>query len=232
VLWAGWPFFELGWTSVVSRHLNMFTLIAMGVGAAYAFSVVATLAPGAFPPTPRLALQLSAGHLTEAERCEAGAARSDVNRIPASATYHHPARGNGIWATTLAWGRNAEPDHASNAWLVETSVTPDQRNTWFGRFEVTGKTAHDLDVPEPPDHFTVATLQGGYTRYLTAWNGFQPGLGGALSVGMVPDSLKSIYGSRANFGFAVYLTLRPAAAMPATRATTPAPIDHTQHIQP
>lgn len=185
-----------------------------------------------FLPTPRLALQLSAGHLTEAESGEAAGTRSDVNRITASATYHNPVRDNGIWATTLAWGRNAEPDHASNAWLFETSVTVDQRNTWFGRFEVTGKTAHDLDVPEPPDHFTVAKLQGGYTRYVTPWNGFQPGLGGALSLGVVPDSLKSIYGSRANFGFAVYLTLRPAAAMPATQATTPAPIEHTQHVQP
>jgi Cu+-exporting ATPase len=49
VLWGGWPFFVRGWASVVNRHLNMFTLIALGVGAAYAFSVVATLAPGLFP---------------------------------------------------------------------------------------------------------------------------------------------------------------------------------------
>jgi Cu+-exporting ATPase len=53
VLWAGWPFFVRGWQSVVSRNLNMFTLIAMGVGVAYAYSVVATLAPGIFPPTFR-----------------------------------------------------------------------------------------------------------------------------------------------------------------------------------
>ncbi len=49
VLWGGWPFFQRGWASVVNRHLNMFTLIALGVGAAYGFSVVATLAPGLFP---------------------------------------------------------------------------------------------------------------------------------------------------------------------------------------
>jgi Cu+-exporting ATPase len=53
VLWAGWPFFERGWASVVSRHLNMFTLIAMGVGVAWAYSVVAVLAPGLFPPAFR-----------------------------------------------------------------------------------------------------------------------------------------------------------------------------------
>jgi P-type Cu+ transporter len=49
VLWGGWPFFARGWASLVNRHLNMFTLIALGVGAAYGFSVVATLAPGLFP---------------------------------------------------------------------------------------------------------------------------------------------------------------------------------------
>jgi Cu+-exporting ATPase len=49
VLWSGWPFFERGWNSIVNRHTNMFTLIALGVGAAYAFSVAGTLAPQLFP---------------------------------------------------------------------------------------------------------------------------------------------------------------------------------------
>jgi P-type Cu+ transporter len=49
VLWAGWPFFERGWASLKSRNLNMFTLIALGTGVAWAYSVVATLAPGIFP---------------------------------------------------------------------------------------------------------------------------------------------------------------------------------------
>jgi P-type Cu+ transporter len=49
VLWGGWPFFQRGWASIVNRHLNMFTLIAMGTGTAYIFSVIATLAPGIFP---------------------------------------------------------------------------------------------------------------------------------------------------------------------------------------
>ncbi|MBN8900115.1 MAG: HAD-IC family P-type ATPase, partial [Rhodospirillales bacterium] len=49
VLWAGWPFFVRGWQSVVHRSLNMFSLITLGTGAAYAYSVVALLAPGIFP---------------------------------------------------------------------------------------------------------------------------------------------------------------------------------------
>jgi P-type Cu+ transporter len=54
VLWGGWPFFVRGWASVVNRHLNMFTLIALGVGAAYVYSVVATIVPGLFPNSFRM----------------------------------------------------------------------------------------------------------------------------------------------------------------------------------
>jgi Cu+-exporting ATPase len=49
VLWAGWPFFQRGWASLVSRHLNMFTLIALGVGAAWTDSLAALFAPSLFP---------------------------------------------------------------------------------------------------------------------------------------------------------------------------------------
>jgi Cu+-exporting ATPase len=49
VLWAGWPFFVRGWQSLVTRNLNMFTLIAMGTGVAYVYSVVGTILPQAFP---------------------------------------------------------------------------------------------------------------------------------------------------------------------------------------
>jgi P-type Cu+ transporter len=53
VLWGGWPFFERGWASIIHRSLNMFTLIAIGSGAAYLYSVAAVLAPGLFPATFR-----------------------------------------------------------------------------------------------------------------------------------------------------------------------------------
>jgi Cu+-exporting ATPase len=53
VLWGGWPFFERFWASLTSRNLNMFTLIGLGVGVAYGYSLVATLAPGIFPPSLR-----------------------------------------------------------------------------------------------------------------------------------------------------------------------------------
>src|SRR5262249_42104113 len=53
VLWGGLPFFERGWASLANRSLNMFTLIALGTGTAYAYSVVATLFPGIFPSSFR-----------------------------------------------------------------------------------------------------------------------------------------------------------------------------------
>jgi P-type Cu+ transporter len=53
VLWAGAPFFERGWTSVINRSTNMFTLIALGTGVAYLYSLIATMLPGLFPPSLR-----------------------------------------------------------------------------------------------------------------------------------------------------------------------------------
>lgn len=54
VLWGGWPFFQRGWASLVNRRLNMFTLIAIGTGTAYLYSIVATLFPQTFPESFRL----------------------------------------------------------------------------------------------------------------------------------------------------------------------------------
>ena len=53
VLWGGWPFFQRGWASVVNRHLNMFTLISLGVGVAWSYSVVGTFLPDIFPASLR-----------------------------------------------------------------------------------------------------------------------------------------------------------------------------------
>src|SRR5215471_3873311 len=53
VLWGGWPFFQRGWASIISRRLNMFTLIALGTGVTYVYSLFAALAPGIFPASFR-----------------------------------------------------------------------------------------------------------------------------------------------------------------------------------
>lgn len=164
-----------------------------------------------FLPNSNLALQVSAGRLSEAEAAEGGLPRIDVTRVTASAMYHRPKGDDSIWATTIGWGRNEESGHGSNALLIETNVTLHERDTWFGRLEAVGKTAHDLAVSESDHAFTVAKLQGGYTRYFGARAGFKPGVGAALSAGFVPKPLEPAYGSRVNAGFGVFVTLRPAA---------------------
>jgi YHS domain-containing protein len=156
---------------------------------------------------------VSAGKLTEAEPSENGAPGIDVARATASATYHSAFRANSIWATTIGWGRNQESGHSSGAFLIETNLTFDDRDTWFGRFEAASKTAHDLAVAESSDDFAVAKLQAGYTRYFSAWQGFKAGVGVSVSAGFVPKRLEPVYGSRINGGFGVFVTLRPAAML-------------------
>jgi YHS domain-containing protein len=176
-------------------------------------------------PTSSLAIQFSAGRLKEAEAGEDGGPRVDVSRATASATYHRLIGERGIWATTAAWGANTESDRTTNAFLIETNLAPDDRDAWYGRFEIAGKTAHDLDVPRSLVHdvdgdrtFTISKWQGGYTRYLAGWRRLQPGIGVTASAGVVPADLEAFYGRRVNPGFGVYLTVRPAvmsmAAMP------------------
>jgi len=102
VLWAGWPFFVRGWQSLVTRNLNMFTLIAIGTGVAYVYSVVATFAPGVFPDSLRghggapavyfesaavITVLVLMGQVLElrARAATSGAIRALLNLAPASA---------------------------------------------------------------------------------------------------------------------------------------------------
>ena len=179
-----------------------------------------------FLPSTRLALQFSAGRLSEAEIDEHGGNSIDVTRLTASATYHNGIGANGLWATTVAWGRNDESGQGSNAILAETHLTLRDRDSVFGRFEAVGKTAHDLEVADSDDVFTVAKLQGGYTRYFTGWSALKTGIGGALSAAIVPDDLKTVYGSRVNLGVGVFFTIRPAAMDMTTGSGSH---DHSQH---
>jgi hypothetical protein len=122
-------------------------------------------------------------------------------------------------------GRNTEADHAPNAVLVESNLTLADRDTWFGRFEVVGKTAHDLHLHDVDsmETFTVAKLQGGYTRYLPSWKGLTPGFGVSVSAGFVPRALETVYGSRVNAGLGVFFIVRPAVMrMAAPASGTPA----------
>jgi YHS domain-containing protein len=160
-------------------------------------------------PTPNVALQVSAGHLKDAEAGEATQPRHDINKLTASVTFHK-VTGARVAASTFAWGRNSEHGIGTNALLLEAALTFNDRDAWFGRLEVAQKTPHDLDVPDTSDTVTVSKLQGGYTRYFRAAMGWKAGVGGALSASIVQPELSAAYGSRVNPGIAVFLTLRPA----------------------
>ena len=168
-----------------------------------------------FLPNAAVALQLSAGHLRGAEAGEGLAPRQDVNRLTASATFHHIG-GAYISASTFAWGQNVESGHRTNALLAETNVTFDDRHAWFGRLEVTQKTPHDLDVPPIRDTFAVSKIQGGYTRYVSTTSSLKAGLGAVISASIVPGDLASVYGRRVNPGVGVFITLRPAMTIVAS----------------
>ena len=173
-----------------------------------------------FLPTRELALQISAGHLEEAEAVHAvdgldgvgsTGVRADVDRVTASATYQRPLGKAWQWASTIAFGRNRESGSATSALLLETSLALRERDTWFGRFEWAEKSAADLDVHDSAAAYDVAKLQLGYTAYFPPWRRLTPGFGGSVSVGLVPPSLAPVYGHRANPGIALFLTIRPAA---------------------
>jgi hypothetical protein len=169
-----------------------------------------------FLPTARLAIQVSAGHLREAEAEFPPTPRADVDRVTASAAYHRPAHG-GTWATTVAWGMNAGTevlpegivDLTTHAGLLETSLTTGSGHTWFGRGELVGKPAHDLHAHEfGAAVFTFGKVQAGYVRS-AAWRGLTAGVGATVFAAIVPPEFVPHYGGRVAGGVGVFLNLRP-----------------------
>ena len=170
-----------------------------------------------FMPTRRVALQVSAAHLREAEAEFPPQPRSDVGRATASATYHRMSS-NLMWATTLAYGVNAarelipggDVNLVTHAVMLESTLSMHERDTWFGRMEIVGKPGHDLHVHEAPATiFTVAKLQGGYVRYFAAMKGLVPGVGATAAASLVPSGLASRYAGRVAPSFGLFVTVRP-----------------------
>jgi hypothetical protein len=164
-----------------------------------------------YMPTRNLAIQFSAGHLTEAEAAHGGEPPTDVVRVTASAAYHRGLGEGNLWASTLAWGRNREHEEATQALLAESSLNIRDRETVSARFEIGNKSAHDLGLLGTPEVFTIAKVQLGYTRHLKPWRGFQPGIGGVISTSLVPDPLVTFYSRQGNVGVGVFFTIRPQA---------------------
>jgi hypothetical protein len=161
-------------------------------------------------PSPHWALQVSTGRLNDAERDHDGAA-IDVRRTTASLMYHRSLPANKKWVNTIAWGRNAENGtDATNAVIMESTVSRGDRDAMYGRLESVAKTAHDLSIP---GHgvFNVVKAQGGYTRFLAQSSKVVFGVGLAASASIVPRDLVAVYGGRVIPGINIYATLTPRA---------------------
>lgn len=173
-------------------------------------------------PTRRLAVQVSAGHLTDAEAQFAPHPRTSDDRFTASAIYQRPVRGSGFWASTIAYGLDGGwvvagglPDRfrVSSALIAESTITLAGRHTWFGRFETVGKPGEALHVHDAPARILPVTkLQAGYVRELarahSTW-----GLGASGSLSVVPQELIPRYYGRIAPGLAVFLVVHPPRHM-------------------
>ncbi len=135
------------------------------------------------------------------------------HRITASVLNDHPLASGGTWSTALIYGANLDSDdpRLSNSVDLETTVDLDGRNSLFGRVEYVNKSAGDLALPGPPDaRFDLGSASVGYTRDIARLAGIAMGLGGVLTLDLIPPSLVPHYGTRTPGGIDVFLRFRPA----------------------
>ncbi len=185
-----------------------------------------------FLPTNRWALQASAGRLVDAEAPRDGGEAKSITRATASATYHRPLGEQSIWANTLAWGSNIEKDHTTHAVLAESNLTLGERDVFFARGEVNGKTGSDLALPTGADPalqeeiFTIGKIAVGYDRQIGSFAGLMPGIGVGASLSIVPRRLEPYYGRTTAPGLAVFFSLRPKPMPPMGMAMDSTKMDH------
>lgn len=173
----------------------------------------------AFAPRERWALQVSAGRLPESEAGLGSQPRQDVDRASASAMYARPLRSGAMSASTVAYGVNRETgaipggtlEQTTHALLAESSLrSASGRHTWFGRFELVGKPAHDLHVHEHiTEIFTVGKAQVGYLHQFGRFKGWAAGVGGHVNLSFLPPLLAPRYQGRVAPGLGVYFNLQP-----------------------
>ena len=169
-------------------------------------------------PTPRLAMQVSAGFLNEAEQQFAPLPRTSNNRLTASLIHQRPFGASGFWASTLAYGLNGghifladgtDVFELSSGGLAETNLALNERHTVFGRLELVGKPGHDLHVHDQPTRILPVTkLQGGYVRHFPIGR-TDSGVGVSGSLSLVPQELDARYYGRLAKGVTVFFVVRP-----------------------
>ena len=139
---------------------------------------------------------------------EPGAA--SVHRVVASASHGRAIGADGQWATTLVYGANRDSAWSISA-LLESEAVLDRHNTIFGRAELVQKTAEDLGVTGFPSghRFGVGAVTIGYIRELLRGHDVTVGAGASGTLNVVPESLRSAYGSRTPAGALLFVRLRP-----------------------
>lgn len=159
-------------------------------------------------PTGRLSMSTWYGYLPSPE-----ALRPDepVHRYGASLMYGGRGIAGGSWASSLIWGANKHEGPAENSGVAETNLEIGEKNALFARAEYVRKSAEDLVLPTfPPDRqFDIRSLLGGYVREVASIPGGSIGIGGLVSVNVIPRALEPYYGTRAPMGFNIYVRVRP-----------------------
>jgi hypothetical protein len=175
-------------------------------------------------PAPAWSLSGSYAYLASPEALHPDDAE---HRITASILNTRSLGRRGEWSSALVWGGNEHADdhRLSNSVLLESDLNLDGRNAIFGRIEYVNKSAEDLALENAHPlstaqssssldasigrRFDVGSLALGYMREIAEIPGGSVGVGGRVSLGLIPESLTPHYGSRTPAGFALYLRIRP-----------------------
>lgn len=172
-----------------------------------------------FLPTKNLAVQLSGARIREVRTVSTREPLGTDSRVTASVSYHRPLGGDGIWATTAAYGINRGIESAagvlfnltSDAVLLESSVTLSNTHTIFGRLEAVGMPAHHLHAHEYGGGvFEVGKVQGGYVRHFRSMKGVVPGVGATAALSVLPKEYAPRYSGSIAPTYSVFVNLRPA----------------------
>jgi hypothetical protein len=162
-------------------------------------------------PAPAWSVSASYGYLKSPEQLTPNIAQ---HRMGASVLFDQPFNGKGEWSTALVYGANLYSDspQLSNSIDLETTLDLDGTNSVFERVEYVNKDAYDLALgaAPPADRFNVESGTIGYTRELMHVAGIAIGLGGVVTIDLIPTGLRPYYGTRTPYGFGVFLRFRPA----------------------